>query len=71
VHAVTLEEAGVGLGIGQIVDRNQFQPAIGRSRMARATLRPMRPKPLMATFTAMKSSSVLKRRDNLRRDLQP
>src|SRR3546814_3643149 len=28
-------------------------PQSGRSRMARATRRPMRPKPLIATFTAM------------------
>jgi hypothetical protein len=54
VDAVALEQQGVGLGVGQIVDRNQFQVMIGtRSRIARATLRPMRPKPLIATFVAM------------------
>jgi hypothetical protein len=29
MHAVTLEQQGIGLGIGQIVDRNQFQTAVG------------------------------------------
>jgi hypothetical protein len=29
MHRIALEQQGVCLGIGQIVDRNQFQPAIG------------------------------------------
>ena len=53
MDAVALEQHCIGFGIGQIVDRHQFQTAIGRSRMARATLRPIRPKPLIATFVVM------------------
>jgi hypothetical protein len=53
VDAVALEQHRIGLGRGQIVDRDQFEVMIGALRMARATLRPMRPKPLIATLIAM------------------
>jgi hypothetical protein len=29
MHTVALEQQGIGLGIGEVVDRDQFKPAIG------------------------------------------
>ena len=52
MHAVIAQQMGVGLDRAQIVDRHDLDVAAARLRtMARSTLRPMRPKPLMATFT--------------------
>jgi hypothetical protein len=51
VHAVEAEQVGVGLDRAEIVDRHDLDVGAADSTMARRTLRPMRPKPLIATRT--------------------
>src|SRR3546814_5072144 len=43
-------------------------PQSGRSRIARATRRPIRPKPLIATLVAMSLISLTQSRNDLRQD---
>src|SRR3546814_11522934 len=43
-------------------------PQSGRSRIARATRRPIRPKPLIATLVAMSLISLTPSRNDLRQD---
>jgi hypothetical protein len=53
VHRIALEQQRVGLGIGQVVDGDELEPAILLGKMARATRRPIRPNPLIATLVAI------------------
>jgi hypothetical protein len=50
VHAVEAEQVGVGLDRAEIVDRDDFDVLAARFEIARSTLRPMRPNPLIATL---------------------
>ncbi len=59
VHRVAREQPGVGLGIGKVVDRDEFKSIIATLQYPRgATRRPIRPKPLIATFTVIANTSV-------------
>jgi hypothetical protein len=53
VHAVVAQQVRVGLDRAEIVDGDDLDVVRPDSTMARRMLRPMRPNPLMATFTAM------------------
>jgi len=50
-NRVVLEQVGQRRGAGQVVDGNKIDLPIASE--ARKTLRPMRPKPLIPTLTAM------------------
>jgi adenine C2-methylase RlmN of 23S rRNA A2503 and tRNA A37 len=49
-HRIVLQQVGVGLRIRRIVDSYHFQLAVSRVNQQRKKLRPMRPKPLIATL---------------------
>ena len=51
MHRVVFEQVGEGGGIGQVVDGDDLD--IPSCFAARKTFRPMRPKPLIATFAAI------------------
>jgi hypothetical protein len=53
VHAVEAQQMRVGLDRAEIVDATTSMSLRPDSTMARSTLRPMRPNPLMATLTVM------------------
>ena len=58
VVAVVLEQVGVGRGVEQVVDADDLDVVGWRSSSALSTWRPMRPKPLMPTRTAMRLPSL-------------
>ena len=53
MHAVVAEQVRIGLDAAEVVDRDGTTSLRPLSIIARSTRRPMRPNPLMATFTAM------------------
>jgi hypothetical protein len=53
VHAVEAEEVGIGLDRAEIVDGHDLDVLAARLDDGAQTLRPMRPKPLIATRTAI------------------
>ena len=53
MHAVVAQQVGVGLDAAEIVDRDGLEIVAPALDMARSTSRPIRPNPLMATFTVM------------------
>ena len=53
MHAVVAEQMRVGLDAAEIVDRDRHDVVAPALDIARSTRRPMRPNPLIATFTAM------------------
>jgi len=50
---IVTQKVGIGLDRAEVVDGNDFDMVRPDSTMARSTLRPIRPKPLMATFTVI------------------
>jgi len=59
MHGIVAQQMGVGLDRAEVVQPDDLDVGAADSAMARSTLRPMRPKPLMKTLTVMSMRSCL------------